>query len=349
MTRCAAPLWVALALALLALPVAAQSPATLLSEGVTAYDDLEFAVAARLLRRALASQADPALSDEQQERGLMYLGASEVLLGERNQAVRTFRTLVLANPRYRPDELVFPPRVTRVYGEVLETTKAVDVEAPGRTVLVAGSDRIGFRVFPTSDHRIRAAIVSASGATIRVLYDGAIEAPRTVSWNGLDGRGRPPAPGSYRLEIASMVTAGSTLRSVEIPLQLQAAPLSSVDVPPPPPDSRLKPEKRSAVPGLSILIPSVVVGAVLIFPALGEDAENRGARIAVGGAVTLGGLVGFALMKPGAPLPDNIAYNDSLRAEWSREALAAERENQRRQGLTRFIIRSGQLRRVEGS
>jgi hypothetical protein len=51
-------------------------------------------------------------------------------MGEQNQAAETFRGLVLANPRYRPDELVFPPRVTRVYGEVLQTTKAVDVEAP---------------------------------------------------------------------------------------------------------------------------------------------------------------------------------------------------------------------------
>jgi hypothetical protein len=340
--------WAALGLALLATPVAAQAPATLMNEGLAAYDDLEFALAARLLRRAVFPDAEPALSTAQMERALVYLGASEVLLGEQNQAAETFRGLVLANPRYRPDELVFPPRVTRLYGEVLQTTKAVDLEAPPRMLLVTRTERIGFQVFPTSEHRIRAAIVTNDGATVRVLYDGVIEGPRTLAWDGLDGRGRPPAPGNYRLEIESMVTQGNTLRSVWMPITLEARAMETVATSSTPPESMLKAEKRSAVPGLSILIPSAVVSAALIIPALGSDAENSGARITVGAAVGLGGLIGFVLMRPGAELPDNVAYNDSLRADWSRRSVEAERENRERQGITRFMVYTGPPRRVEG-
>lgn len=349
MTRhAAALLWGALGLVLLAPPSAAQAPATLLSEGVAAYENLEFALAARLLRRAVFPEAEPALSQADTERALVYLGASEVLLDQRSDAVQTFRTLVLANPRYRPDELVFPPRVTRVYSEVLETTKAVDVEAPSRALLVTRRERIGFRVFPTSEHRIRATIVTNEGAVVRVLYDGVIEGPRTLAWDGVDGRGRPPAPGNFRLEIESMVTQGSTLRSVWMPITLEERPMEVVATPTEPPVSVLKREQRSAAPGLSILVPSIVVSAVLIVPALGSDAENSGARIAVGGAVALGGLVGFVLMRPGADLPDNVAYNDSVRAEWRRSAAVVERENREREGVTRFMVYTGPLRRVEG-
>jgi hypothetical protein len=342
------PLWLMVGFVLFAAPAAAQTPAALLNEGVAAYNDLEFALAARILRRAVASEAEPTLSQAQLEQALVYLGASEVLLDERNRAVETFRALVLANPRYRADDLVFPPRVTRVFGEVLETTKATDVEAPRRMVLVTRTERIGFQVFPTSEQRVRATVVTNEGATVRVLFDGVIEGPRTVTWNGLDGRGRIPPPGNYRLVVASMVTEGTALRSMQMPITLEAAPLSTVDVPRPPPDSLLKPEKRSAVPGLSILIPSAIVGAALIIPALGSDTENSGLRIAVGGAVTIGGLVGFILMKPGAALPDNVAYNDSLRSDWNRRTTDAERENQRRQGITRYIVYTGQPYRVEG-
>jgi hypothetical protein len=346
--RSTALLWAGLGLALLATPAAAQTPATLMNEGLAAYEDLEFALAARLLRRAVFPDAEPALSTAQMERALVYLGASEVLLGEQNQAAETFRGLVLANPRFRPNELVFPPRVTRVYGEVLQTTKAVDLEAPLRTLLVTRTERIGFQVFPTSEHRIRATIVSNEGATVRVLYDGVVEGPRTLAWDGLDGRGRPPASGNYRLEIESMVTRGNTLRSVWMPITLEERPIATVATPTPPPDSLLKNEKRSAVPGLSILIPSAVVSAALVIPALGGDAENSGARITVGAAVGLGGLIGFVLMKPGAELPDNVAYNDSLRADWSSRSAEAEQENRERQGITRFMVYTGPLRRVEG-
>jgi len=341
-------LWAVLGLLLVAGPAAAQAPAALLREGVAAYENLEFALAARILRRVVASEAEPALSEAELERALVYLGASEVLLDEQNEAVRTFRMLVLANPRYRPDQLVFPPRVTRVFNDVLQTTKAVAVEAPPRMVLVTRTERIGFRIFPTSEHRIRASVVTNEGATVRVLYDGVIEGPRTVTWNGLDGQGRIPPTGNYRLAVESMVTQGNTLRSLQMPITLEAAPFTPVDVPPPPPESLLKPEKRSAAPGLSILIPSVVVGAALLVPALGSDSGSSGARIVVGGAVTLGGIVGFMLMKPGAPLPDNVAYNDSVRTDWDRQAREAERENQRRQGVTRFIVYTGSPYRVEG-
>ena len=127
----------ALLLSLTSVPVGAQTENVLLTEGIRAYRDLEFAAAAQLLRRALEPTDAAGLSPADRLRALMYLGAAGIFREERDHAAATFRTLVLADPRFRPDSLVFPPRVTQVFDEVLQTTKAVALEAPQEARLPA--------------------------------------------------------------------------------------------------------------------------------------------------------------------------------------------------------------------
>lgn len=326
----------------------AQAPAALLQEGVSAYNDLEFGLASRILRRAAESDAEPPLTAGERERALMYLGATEVLRNQRNEAVQIFRDLVLHNPRYRPDRLVFPPRVTRVYDEALRTTKAVVVEVPAEQVLVAGSSRWRIRLWVSSGHHVTVRIRDQSGRSIRRLYNGQLADSVVLTWNGLAASGSAPSAGRYVLEATSMVTADTPIRSVRVPLRFRDAPLRTLSTPVPPPDSLLLPEKRSVTPGLAFLIPATVIGAALILPALGSDSENREVRIAVGGAVTIAGLVGFILQKPGKPIPENIAYNDSVRTDYTRRLQQVQTENVRREDLSRFLVTAGAPQRVEG-
>lgn len=335
---------------LLLLPAAAhaQAPAQLLEEGVAAYNDLEYGLASRILLRAVESDAAPQLTAGERERALMYLGATEVLRDRRNEALEAFHDLVVHNPRYRPDGLTFPPRITRVYDEALRTTKAVVVEVPTEQVLVAGSSRWRIRLWASSGHHVTVRIRDQSGRSIRRLYNGQLADSVVLTWNGLTAAGSAPTAGRYVLEATSMVTADTPIRSVRIPLRFQNAPLRTLSSPTPPPDSLLLPEKRSVTPGLAFLIPATVVGAALILPALDSDSENRDVRIAVGGVVTLAGLVGFILQKPGKPIPENIAYNDSVRADYARQLRQVQAENDRREGLSRFLVTAGTPERIEG-
>lgn len=326
----------------------AQTPAALLEEGVSAYNDLQYGLASRILRRAVESDAEPSLTAAQSERARMYLGATEIFRDRRNEAVQVFRDLVLQNPRYRPDGLVFPPRVTRVYDEALRTTKALVVEVPAEQVLVAGSSRWRVRLWVSSAHHVTVRIRDQSGRSIRRLYNGQLADSVVLTWNGLTAAGSPPSAGRYVLEASSMVNADTPIRSVRVPLRFRSAPLRTLSAPTPPPDSLLLPEKRSVAPGLAFLVPATVIGAVLILPALSTDAENREIRIALGGAVTLAGLVGFILQKPGKPIPENIAYNDSVRADYSRRLQQVQTENERRGDLSRFLVTAGAPERVEG-
>jgi len=110
---------VALAL-LLATPLRAQndSASQVINGAVRAYRDLEFDAAARLLRRVLTPPLAIGLDDAERARALTYLGAAEHYRGRQDSAIAVFRRLIALAPRHRPDTLIFPPEITRLYDAV---------------------------------------------------------------------------------------------------------------------------------------------------------------------------------------------------------------------------------------
>ncbi|MGE5804053.1 MAG: hypothetical protein ACM358_17540 [Gemmatimonadota bacterium] len=109
----------ALALALL-LAVPTPSPAQnesaheIVSRAIRAYGDLDFDLAATLLRRALSKE----LSDSDRVQALTYLGAAEHYRARPDSARAVFRRLRLLAPGFQLDTLVFPPEVTHAFEEV---------------------------------------------------------------------------------------------------------------------------------------------------------------------------------------------------------------------------------------
>ena len=319
-----------------------QTAKVLLTEGIAAHGDLEFVAAARLLTRALNSDLKPPLSGADRDRALMYLGSAQVNQTEREGAATAFRTLVIGNPRYRPDTLVFPPPVTQLFAEVVQTTKVVSVEMPDQQTLVAGARDIPIRVYASSAHQITAAVFGPAGDTVAALFDGPIADSLKLSWNGLTADRKPPPSGTYRLDVASKLSATTVVRSVRIPLEIQTtAILDSTPPVPPPSESLFLPERGPARPSLALLAPGAALGLVIMIPrGLG------GARFVFGGALMAGGVAGFFLRKPGQPIPDNIAANERVRRDWSRRTEAA-REQARQRGGHRLVIRAGQPERIE--
>lgn len=107
------------------IPSAAQdrSARDVMTLAIAAYQNLDFDLAATLLRRALAGD----LNDSTRVRALTYLGATEHYRARDDSAGAVFSRLVILAPRYQPDTLVFPPEITRIYDAVRSRTK---VEAP---------------------------------------------------------------------------------------------------------------------------------------------------------------------------------------------------------------------------
>ena len=132
---------VALAL-LLATPLRAQndSASQVMNGAVRAYRDLEFDAAARMLRRVLTPPLAIGLDDSGRARALTYLGAAEHYRGRQDSAIAVFRRLVALAPRHRPDTLIFPPEITRLYDTVRSSLPAdgeVSAAPPLRIVVKA--------------------------------------------------------------------------------------------------------------------------------------------------------------------------------------------------------------------
>jgi len=113
-----------LALALLAalpaaLPAQAGSARDALKHAILAYQNLDFDLAATLLRRAVAGT----LSDSERVEALTYLGAAEHFRARPDSAAAAFRRLIRLAPGYQPDTLIFPPEVTSVFKEVKGRTE----------------------------------------------------------------------------------------------------------------------------------------------------------------------------------------------------------------------------------
>src|SRR5207247_4747117 len=142
-----------------------------------------------LLERSLRRDSVTGLADSLQTRALTYLAATELFRGQRDSAVAAFRQLVLLNPRYRPDELIFPPQVTNLFQEVRRATTAISVAVPPVTELRARLDR----------HKPRVLAISVSHVTVTLPLPDGTPHPRLDRQPVADGplisRAGPPGGG----------------------------------------------------------------------------------------------------------------------------------------------------------
>jgi hypothetical protein len=315
---------------------AGQAASAALTQGVRAYDDLEFERAAGLLRRALAVQGTGALPAADVSRALIYLAATELLRDRRDSARAIARRLVLANPRFRPDELVFPPQLLLLYEVVRLATPAVIGEAPADTAIRPGTDAIAVRLYASFVHNVAATLVALDGRVVRTLYRGPIGDSLILRWNGLDSAGTgPPPSGAYALTVSSFNRDGRVVRILRMPIELLPGPTDTLPHPPPPADSVLLPERRPMGPALRVLAPGVLAGVgVAVLPGLVARGEQpSGARFAVGGTVTLVSIAAFVSRRPGRQIPANVAHNRVIR-DWRRaDGDVARRNAERGRGL----------------
>jgi len=339
MTHARSFLVLLVALLLLAAPGAAsaQSAAAVLAQGARAYDDLELDNAAGLLRRALAVQGADALAPRDASRALMYLAATELLREHADSARAVARRLVLADPRFRPDELVFPPQVLTFYEGVRRATPVVIARAPADTAIRPGAEALAVRLYASTFHEVTATLGTEAGRVVRMLYAGPIGDSLDLHWNGLDSSGTASPPnGRYAITVTSLDRQRRIVRILRLPLEVTLGRVDTLPHPGPPADSLLLPERQPMGPGLKALAPGALAGvAIAVLPSVvanGEDASA--ARFVVGGSLTIAGIAAFLSHHPGKSIPANVAHNRALRDAWRREdALVASRNAERARGM----------------
>lgn len=323
----------------------AQSGPDLLARGVRAYEELEFDAAAGLLRRALAFHGRDALAQPEAARALIYLTATELLRARHDSAAAAARRLVLLDPRFQPDELVFPPQVVMLFLAERRATAAVTARAAADTTIRIGTDGFVVRLYASTFHEVTAALTTETGRVVRTLYAGPIADSLDLRWNGLDSAGSRPPDGRYAVTVASLDRARRVVRLLHLPLDVARPSGDTLPHPLPPADSLLRPERRPFGPAWQALAPGALAGAAIaLLPgavARGEDVS--GTRLLVGGTVTLAGLVAFLSHHPGRAIPENAVHNRRLQDAWRREVADVTRHNAQRTREVRVTIRAGAL------
>ena len=317
----------------------AQSARELLGQGVRAYQALEYDAAAALLEESLGRDSVAGLADSLRARALTYLGATELFRGQRDSAVATFRHLVLLNPRYRPDELIFPPQVTNLFQEVRRATRAIAVAVPPVTELRTRIERFTARVLTSSLADVTVTLAREDGTLMRQLYSGPVADSLLVSWDGLTAAGTAATDGRYLLQVTPRTPTADGPRARQVLLEVKQEPPDTLAWPPEPP---FLPERTSSGPAFRSLAAGLVTGAAAValpsIMAQGKDAT--GARFAVGAAVGIAGFVGFFAHKP-RPLEANVRKNASQRDAWMKKLDGVKTENATRLRTMRLVVRAG--------
>jgi len=320
-----------------------QASANLLGDGIRAYRNLEFDLAARRLRGALAQSPGKNAPVADQATGLVYLGAADVFRGRRDSATAVFRRLLLLDPGYRPDGLIFPPEVTELFERVRQQTKTLAVAVPRQTEIAVGNDVFTVRLVASSVQTVEVTLLYTDGGPFRPLYAGPIGDSLQVPWDGLDAAGGLPAVEKVLLRVASRTPFGELLTIRQVPLDLRILRADTLSWPTAPAQSQLLPERASGRAAVRALVGGIVVsGAVVALPAIvGGRGGAAGPRVAVAGTVGVASLVGFILHRPGRPLAANIRANEAKRAEWRQSVAGVAAENARRVRQGRLAISAG--------
>lgn len=327
----------------------AQRPTSdVLAAGVRAYQNLDFAFAADLFERALAQLPGGGLTSE---RGwaLSYLGAADLFRGRRDSATAVFRQLVLLDPRYRLDPVIFPPEVTSLYQDVRRGTKVVLIEVAPDQAVHGEAAPFRTRLVASSFHTVEVALRRPDGMLVRTLYTGPIGDSLDVQWDGLDASGRPTDPGRLSLQVSSRGANGQVVRLVQVALDVRTSPIDTVAAPPPLTEAALLPEHTRGGPGVRQLFGGfALTGAVAVLPSLiSGHADATSARFVVGGALGLAGIVGFIRGRPGRAIPENIRANQTRRDAWTREAARVTAENAKRRREVSIAVHAGPMVVIE--
>lgn len=315
-----------------------------LADGLRAYRNLDFELAAGLLRREAGRLSAGGAPTADQAKALVYLGAADVFRGRRDSATAVFRRLVLLDPRYRLDRLIFPPEVTTVFDGVRQDTKTLAVAVPQDTEIPAGSGSFAVWLVASSFHTVDVRLLYEDGGPFRVLYSGPIGDSLKVQWDGLDAAGGTPMVERVLLRIASRTPTGELVGIRQLPLDLRVLRADTLARPPAPAPSQLLPERSASGPAVRALMGGLLVSAAVVsLPAVvGGSEVSSGPRVAVAGTVGIAGLLGYLLHRPGRPLAANIRANQAVRQTWQQRVASVEAENARRRRDIRIAIHAGE-------
>jgi tetratricopeptide (TPR) repeat protein len=323
----------ALLLALGARPAFAQADSRLLRARV-AYNDLDYAGAIQLARRALAQP----LGRDEQVGAYEVLGYSYGALDSTRQAVDAFRRLIFLAPDREPDVERVSPRITSLYASALGQVLVVRRLRVDSATFVAGAGGVPIRYEVSRTAMTRTRVVGPS--TDLVVDSQTVVGAVQVEWNVRAADGRPLPSGEYEIVVTATEGTREEYSSSPVRLRVDHGAVDTLFLLDSLPGYREQPEMvvppRDWRPlALTVVFAGLTSAGVF---ALDNRDLGSGPRTAMISVASLSLATGLALsMRKPDPRPSqtNILYNRLVRELLARRnaEIASENADRRRQTL----------------
>ena len=298
-----------------------------LRQALQAYDDLDFARAGALARRALTER----MSGPDQARAYELLGFTYSATDSQAKAVDAFKQAILIDPDRQLDANKVSPKITSLFYSALGQVLVVRQLQVDSARFVTGQGAVPIRFTVTSPARVR--VRAISGPTALPVDSSVVTGVVNVRWPAQLPSGAPVPAGAWLIVVEAI--AGQNTFSASRALQISYGPVDTL-------------LHVTSLPGYKELPETEVppqswrpLGLALLFAtgtAAGTFALNNGSLgstpgrelVGVSVATLAAGLV-MTLRKP-APRPaeGNILYNRLLREQLMERNAEIAQENAKR-------------------
>ncbi|MGH7538433.1 MAG: hypothetical protein ACREMF_07360 [Gemmatimonadales bacterium] len=281
------------------------------------------------LLRDLLTSHQPSLPAAVRARVVARLAEATWSLGARDSARAFLREVVLADPFYTPPVDLFNPELRAAYVQVRQQTPVIGLRGPRDTVITPLRDTVPVEIGVGRPGQVQLFLRLTSprprDSLLTALW---VDSVATAKVSLMAPNGSVLAPGLYAIdgEVASPRGGARAL----LQLTLERLPVDTTPHAAPRPAGTVRPEIRTRGATGRTILGGVGLGALaVIIPVAVNDGDLSGRSVPVaagviGGVVALGNIV---FNRPRLPIPENIAYNEALRAQWQDQNRTIAAEN----------------------
>jgi hypothetical protein len=316
-----------------------------LRQAVRRYENLEIERARALFEQVISPTTPFPVTEAQRVVAYKYLGATLATLGRRDTAITFFVAAIGRDPLVDLDPRAFGEQERQVFQEARGRVFRLGMRAIPRDTIDPRSERVNFTIASTHNGLVRVELVSTFDDARYTLFEGDVDGPRDIPFNGLSPRGGGLIPpGAYDLVVTGesrtrAQQADSTSNLLEI--GWDRAALEDTIAAFGPNDVLLTRQPSSVATKDLLKGVGIAAGAIISAQLIGQSQLEGRTALASGVAVVgVGsGLYAFLHRRNHPEIPENIVEN-AARVE--RRAAANSRimeRNTARIDATKIIIR----------
>ncbi len=301
--------------ALVAAPTALHAQAEeQLRQAIRRYENLEIERARTMFEQVVSPSSPFPVTEAQRVIAFKYLGATYATLGKTDSAVMFYKSALLRDPLVDLDRS-FGEQERQVFQAARSQLFKVGLRPVQRDTIDPRTQSMNITVATTHAGTVRVELASTFDDSRYPLFEGPVDGPRDIAFNGRNPRGGGfIPPGAYDLIVlgeSSTRANASDSTSTLVEIAWDRAPLSDTILAFGVNDT-LPTRQPSSVATRDLLLGvAIAAGSIISSKIIGQsDLEGRGALSAsVAVAGTGGGLFAFMRRRNHPEIPANVAEN----------------------------------------